>query len=137
MNTEKVIIYVDGASRGNPGPAAIAAIVQDEKGKPIASLSRRIGTTTNNEAEYRAIIAALQKAVSLGVREVELKSDSELVVKQLNGSYRVKSAGLKSLYQEVKKLQSFLERLTITHISRRQNTEADRLANKALRPIVD
>jgi len=137
MNTEKVIIYVDGASRGNPGPAAIAAIVQDEVGKPIASLSRRIGTTTNNEAEYRAIIAALQKAVSLGVREVELKSDSELVVKQLNGSYRVKSAGLKSLYQEVKKLQSFLERLTITHISRRQNTEADRLANKALRPIVD
>jgi len=137
MNTEKVIIYVDGASRGNPGPAAIAAIVQDEKGKPIASLSRRIGTTTNNEAEYRAIIAALQKAVSLGVREVELKSDSELVVKQLNGSYRVKSAGLKSLYQEVKKLQSFLERLTITHISRRQNTKADRLANKALRLIVD
>ena len=137
MNTEKVIIYVDGASRGNPGPAAIAAIVQDEKGKPIASLSRRIGTTTNNEAEYRAIIAALQKAVSLGVREVELKSDSELVVKQLNGSYRVKSAGLKSLYQEVKKLQSFLERLTITHISRRQNTKADRLANKALGLIVD
>ncbi len=137
MNTEKVIIFTDGASRGNPGPAAIAAIIHDETGKPIASLAQRIGTTTNNEAEYRAIIAGLQKAVSLGVREVELKSDSELVVKQLNGSYRVKAPALKPLYQQVKKLQGFVERLTITHISRRQNTRADRLANKALRPAVD
>ncbi len=137
MNTEKVIIFTDGASRGNPGPAAIAAIIQDETGKPIASLSRRIGTTTNNEAEYRAIIAALQKAVSLGAREVELKSDSELVVRQINGSYRVKAPALKPLYQQVKKLQGFVERLTITHISRRQNTRADRLANKALGPAVD
>jgi len=137
MHTEKVIIFTDGASRGNPGPAAIAAIIQDEAGKPIASLSRRIGTTTNNEAEYRAIIAALQKAVSLGAREVELKSDSELVVRQINGSYRVKAPALKPLYQQVKKLQGFVERLTITHISRRQNTKADRLANKALGPAVD
>jgi len=137
MNTEKVIIFTDGASRGNPGPAAIAAIIHDEAGKPIASLSRRIGTTTNNEAEYRAIIAALQKAVSLGAREVELKSDSELVVRQINGSYRVKAPALKPLYQQVKKLQGFVERLTITHISRRQNTRADRLANKALGPAVD
>jgi len=137
MNTKKVTIYVDGASRGNPGPAAIAAIIHDEKGKPIVSLARRIGTTTNNEAEYRAIIAGLQKAVSLGVREVELKSDSELVVKQINGSYRVKAPALKPLYQQVKKLQGFVERLTITHIPRRQNTRADRLANKALGLIVD
>ena len=137
MNTKKVIIFTDGASRGNPGPAAIAAIIQDEAGKPIASLAQRIGTTTNNEAEYRAIIAALQKAVSLGVKEVELKSDSELVVKQLNGSYRVKAPALKPLYQQVKKLQGFVERLTITHIPRRQNTRADRLANKVLRPVVD
>ena len=137
MKIEKVIIFTDGASRGNPGPAAIAAIIQDETGKPIASLARRIGTTTNNEAEYRAIIAALQKAVSLGAREVELKSDSELVVRQINGSYRVKAPALKPLYQQVKKLQGFVERLTITHISRRQNTKADRLANKALGPAVD
>jgi ribonuclease HI len=137
MNTKRVIVYVDGASRGNPGPAAIAAIIQDETGRPIASLAQRIGTATNNEAEYRAVIAALQKAVSLGVREVELKSDSELVVKQLNGSYRVKASALKPLYQQVKKLQSFVEKLAITHISRRQNTKADRLANKALRLVVD
>lgn len=132
MNTKKVIIYVDGASRGNPGPAAIAVIVRDEMGKPIASFSRCIGTTTNNEAEYRAIIAALQKAVSLGAREVALKSDSELVVKQLNGRYRVKASILKPLYQQVQKLKSFLERLTITHIPRTANREADNLANKAL-----
>ncbi|HUU08837.1 MAG TPA: ribonuclease HI family protein [Dehalococcoidales bacterium] len=137
MHTEKVIIFTDGASRGNPGPAAIGAVIQDEAGKPIASLSQRIGTTTNNEAEYRAIIAGLQKAVSLGAREVELKSDSELVVRQINGSYRVKAPALKPLYQQVKKLQGFVERLTITHISRRQNTKADRLANKALGPAVD
>jgi len=137
MKIEKVIIFTDGASRGNPGPAAIGAVIQDEAGKPIASLSQRIGTTTNNEAEYRAIIAGLQKAVSLGAREVELKSDSELVVRQINGSYRVKAPALKPLYQQVKKLQGFVERLTITHISRRQNTKADRLANKALGPAVD
>ncbi len=132
MNTKKVIIYVDGASRGNPGPAAIAVIVQDEMGKAVASFSRCIGTTTNNEAEYRAIIAALQKAVSLGAREVALKSDSELVVKQLNGRYRVKASTLKPLYQQVQKLQSFLGRLTITHIPRTANRKADSLANKAL-----
>lgn len=132
MNTKKVIIYVDGASRGNPGPAAIAVIVQDEMGKAVASFSQCIGTTTNNEAEYQAIIAALQKAVSLGAREVALKSDSELVVKQLNGRYRVKASTLKPLYQQVQKLQSFLGRLTITHIPRTANRKADSLANKAL-----
>ena len=136
MNTEKVIIYVDGASRGNPGPAAIAAIIHDEKGKPIVSLARRIGTTTNNEAEYRAIIAGLQKAVSMGIREVELKSDSELVVKQINGRYKVKKATLRTHYQKVIQLIGSLEDFTIAYIPREQNAEADALANKALNSIL-
>ncbi len=132
MNTRKVIIYVDGAARGNPGPAAIAAIIKDEQGKTITSISRRIGTTTNNQAEYRAVIAALEEAVKLGAKQVDVNSDSELVVKQINGKYRVKKATLKPLYQQVKRLQGLLEGFTITHIPREQNIEADKLANKAL-----
>ncbi len=135
METKRLVIYTDGASRGNPGPAAIAAISKDEQGRPITSISRRIGTTTNNQAEYKAIIAALKKAISLGAKEVEVKSDSELVVKQVNGEYRVKKPHLKPLYQQVKQLQNSLESFTITHIPRRQNTEADNLANKALDTI--
>ncbi len=132
MNVKRVIICVDGAARGNPGPAAIGATIKDERGRLIARISRRIGTTTNNQAEYRAIIAALEQAIRLGAKQVEVNSDSELAVKQINGKYRVKKAALKPLYQQVKQLQDLLESFTITHIPRRQNTEADKLANKAL-----
>jgi len=132
MNNKKAIIYVDGAARGNPGPAAIGAVINDEKGELITSISRYIGITTNNQAEYKAIIAALEKAINLGVKEVELKSDSELVVRQINGGYRVKKAALKPLYQEVKKRQSLLEGSSVRHIPRQQNKEADKLANAAL-----
>ena len=132
MNVNKVIICTDGAARGNPGPAAIGATIKDEHGRLIAHISRRIGTTTNNQAEYRAIITALEKTIELGATHVVINSDSELVVRQLNGSYRVKKAHLKPLHQKVKQLQSSLEEFTITHIPREQNKEADRLANKAL-----
>ncbi len=132
MNVKRAIIWVDGAARGNPGPAAIGATIKDEQGKLVASISQRIGTTTNNQAEYRAVIAALEKAISLGARHVELNSDSELVVRQISGKYRVKNANLKPLYQKVKQLQSLLEGFTITHIPRQQNREADNLANRAL-----
>ena len=132
MNSKKAIIYVDGAARGNPGPAAIGAIIKDERGKPHAHISQRIGTTTNNQAEYRAVIAALEKAIGLGARHVEVRSDSELVVRQITGKYRVKKATLKPLFQQVKQLQNSLEGFTITHIPREQNTEADNLANRAL-----
>ena len=97
LNVKKVIIYTDGAARGNPGPAAIGAIIKDEPGNVIARLSRRIGITTNNQAEYRAVITALEKAVSLGAKYVILKSDSELVVKQINGRYKIKNAALRPL----------------------------------------
>ncbi len=132
MKIKRLVIFTDGAAAPNPGPAAIGAIIKDEQGKLLARISQRIGRATNNQAEYRAIIAALEKAVSLGAKHVEVNSDSELVVKQINGKYRVKKATLKPLYQEVKKLQSRLEGFTITHIPRQQNREADKLANKLL-----
>ena len=133
MDVKKAIIYVDGASRGNPGPAAIGATVNDEQGRLIISISQRIGVTTNNQAEYRAIIVALQKAIELGTRHVEVNSDSELVVKQINGGYRVKKAALKPLYQRVKQLTSQLDGFIINHIPRCQNAEADNLANMAFK----
>ena len=130
---ERVVIHTDGASRGNPGPAAIGATIKDRQGKIITSISQRIGRTTNNQAEYRAIIAALENAISLGVSQVDMRSDSELVVRQINGQYRVKNVSLKPLYQQVKQLQSQFESFTITHIPRQQNVEADILANLALK----
>ena len=127
------VIYIDGASRGNPGPAAIGVVIRDEEKKVLAKISRAIGVTTNNQAEYRAVIAALEKASQLGINEVEMRSDSELIVRQIKGQYRVKNAGLKTLYQKVIQLQSRMTSFTITHIPREENQEADRLANEALR----
>jgi len=132
MKTKKAIIFTDGAAEPNPGPAAIGAVIKDEQGRLRASISQPIGIATNNQAEYRAIIAALEEAVRLGARRVELNSDSEFVVRQIKGEYRVRKATLKPLYQQVKQLQSCLESFTINHIPRQQNIEADRLANKAL-----
>ncbi|MFC2051686.1 ribonuclease HI family protein [Chloroflexota bacterium] len=126
-------MFTDGASRGNPGPAAIGATINDEQGRLISSISQHIGQTTNNQAEYRAIIAALEQAIGLGATRVDIRSDSELVVRQINGQYRVKKASLKPLYMEVKQLQSQLESFTITHIPRQQNIAADILANIAFK----
>lgn len=132
MTVQRVVIHSDGVSRGNPGLAAIGVTIKDERGTTIARISRRIGSTTNNQAEYGAIIAALEEAMRLGTRQIVLNSDSELVVKQIRGEYRVKKATLKPLYQRVKQLQSSLESFTINHIPRGQNVEADKLANSAL-----
>ena len=132
MNMKRMVIFTDGASRGNPGPAAIGVTIKDEQGRFITSISQRIGRATNNQAEYRAIIAALEEATRLDAKRVDVKMDSELVVKQINGEYRVKKATLKPLYQQVKQQQGLLEGLTITHILRQQNIKSDNLANKAL-----
>ncbi len=132
MTIERVVINVDGASRGNPGASAIGATIRDGQGRLIACLSQPIGQATNNQAEYRAVIAALGKALDLGARNVEVRSDSELMVKQIKGIYRVRNAALKPLYQQVKQLQGSLEGFTITHIPREQNADADSLCNKAL-----
>jgi len=133
MTLKKVVIHSDGVSRGNPGQAAIGAIIRDERGRLLASISQPIGRATNNQAEYRAIIAALEKALALGARQVELNSDSELVVRQIKGRYRVRKEALRPLYQRVKQLQSRLEGFTIKHIPRQQNREADKLANAAIK----
>jgi ribonuclease HI len=133
MKIKKVVIKTDGRSQGNPGPAAIGATIKDERSKLIASISQPIGRATNNQAEYRAIIAALEKAIGLGADQVDIRSDSELAVNQINGRYRLKNPALKSLYQQVKQLQSHFKGFTITHIPRQQNREADSLAGKALK----
>ena len=133
MTTRTLIINADGASRGNPGPAAIGATIKDENGRLLASVSERIGRTTNNQAEYRALIAALEKAISLEARRVDIRLDSELVVRQVEGRYKVKKATLRPLYLRVGELLGQLEGFTLTHVPREQNAEADRLANAALK----
>ncbi len=130
---KSLVINIDGASHGNPGPAAIGVIIRDEKKKVIANISKAIGRTTNNQAEYRAIIAALEKAGQLGIGEVEIRSDSELLVRQITGRYRVRNAGLIPLYEKAKLLQSKMASFKIIHIPREENEEADELADKALR----
>jgi len=133
MESRILVINADGASRGNPGPAAIGATIKDENGRLLATVSQSIGRTTNNQAEYRALIAALEKAIGLGAREVDIRLDSELVIRQLQGRYRVKNAALRPLHLRVRELLDRLEGFTLKHIPREQNAEADRLANAALR----
>ena len=128
----KVVINIDGASRGNPGPSAIGVTVKDENDRLVASISEKIGITTNNQAEYRALIAGLKKAVSLGAKQVVVNSDSELVVRQIEGIYRVKKEELKPLYEEAIRLCNSLANVKIISVPREQNREADKLANQAL-----
>jgi ribonuclease HI len=132
LSIDKVTIYTDGAARGNPGPAAIGVVIKDETGQIINTISKRLGNTTNNQAEYRAVIAGMEKAIGLGTRHILIKSDSELVVKQLNGLYKIKNVALRPLYQEVGRLIGALESFSISYIPRAQNAAADALANKAL-----
>ena len=133
LKINRLVIKTDGASQGNPGLSAIGATIKDEQGSLITSISQSIGLTTNNQAEYRAIIAALEQAIRLDANQVNMYSDSELVVRQINGQYRVKNAALKLLHRKVKQLQSQLAGFTINYIPRHENTEADSLANMALK----
>jgi ribonuclease HI len=132
LSIDKVTIYTDGAARGNPGPAAIGVVIKDETGQTIATISKRLGNTTNNQAEYRAAIAGMEKAIKLGARHILIKSDSELVVKQLKGLYKIKNAALRPLYQEIVRLTGSLDSFNISYIPRARNAAADALANKAL-----
>jgi len=128
----KVIINTDGASKGNPGISAIGATIKNEKGVLLAGISRRIGRMTNNQAEYRAVIAALERALEIGADRAILFSDSELVVKQIKGYYRVKKDVLKLLHSKTVELISRFDGFDIKHIARSKNREADKLANQAL-----
>ncbi|MHB8904314.1 MAG: ribonuclease HI family protein [Patescibacteria group bacterium] len=128
----KLIIYTDGGSRGNPGPAGAGAIIYDEHHQVITEISEFLGTTTNNQAEYRAILAAIKKAVALKATEVEFYLDSELAVKQLNREYKVKNKDLAPLFLAIYNLTLSFKKISFTHIPRERNSEADRLANEAM-----
>ena len=128
----KLIINTDGLSKGNPGTAAIGATIKDERGKMLATISQHIGVTTNNVAEYKALIAALRMALKLKGTQVEIRADSELMIRQLKGRYKVKSEGLKPLYIEVTQLLVKFEGVTLKYIPRELNTAADKLANDAV-----
>lgn len=123
---------VDGGSRGNPGPAAYGVVVQNEKGEVVARLKKYIGLSTNNVAEYFGLIAALDYAQTHGIRALRVESDSELLVKQMRGQYKVKSGDLRPLHERAKKMAQSLESFRIDHVYREQNREADKLVNQAL-----
>ena len=125
------VVYSDGASRGNPGPAAIGAAVYDGAGREVHAVSLRIGRATNNEAEYRAAIAGLEAALALGARDVELVMDSELVVRQLNLRYKVRNPALRRLFGRIKDLQWRFASFEVRHVRREENRRADELANLA------
>ncbi len=128
----KLTVHVDGGARGNPGPAAIAAVVSDANGEIVTDAARVIGRATNNVAEYRALLLGIATALEIGADELDLVGDSELVVKQVRGEYKVKNADLKPLHAEVKTALSSIEKWSIRHVRREHNAEADRLVNQAL-----
>lgn len=123
---------IDGASRGNPGPAAYAVILRGPDGAKIAEIAKRIGRQTNNIAEYYALVAALDYAATHAMRALRVRSDSELLVRQMQGRYKVKNADLKPLHERAQKLTRGLDYFVIEHVPREENGEADSLANLAL-----
>lgn len=127
-----LVIHIDGASRGNPGPAAYAVVVESSDGAPVASFAKKLGIATNNFAEYQALLAALRYAEQNSARQVRVVSDSELLVRQIQGRYKVRSEDLKPLYDEAKGLIGQLDSFSIAHTLREGNRQADRLANQAL-----
>ncbi len=133
MAAGRWVVYADGASRGNPGPASVGAVVCDDSGRELHTVSRRIGRATNNEAEYRAAIAGLEAALALGARDVELRLDSELVVRQLDSRYKVRNPSLRRLFGRIKDLQWRFASFQVRHVRREANRRADALANEAFR----
>lgn len=130
---DRVIVHIDGGARGNPGPAAAGVVVRAaDDGTVLHEAAVYLGETTNNVAEYRGLLAALEAALALKVREAEVFSDSELLVRQINGQYRVKKPHLQELFEQAKELAAGLEKFTITHVPRDENQAADRLVNRAI-----
>ncbi|MBN1162890.1 ribonuclease HI family protein [Patescibacteria group bacterium] len=128
----KLKLYTDGGARGNPGPAAIGIVIRDDNSKIIKELGLYIGSATNNDAEYKALIKGLEECINLGATNVECVLDSELVVKQLNGEYKVKNTRLKEYWREIKRLESKLSEIEYRHVKRTENKNADALVNQVL-----
>lgn len=129
---DHIIIYCDGGARGNPGPAGIGAVVSDPDGNVLESVSQYIGEATNNIAEYKALVAGLEAAARFDAARLTVRADSELMVRQLNGEYKVKNEGLKPLYQRVLELINTYDDVSISHVFREDNVEADLLVNAAI-----
>jgi ribonuclease HI len=127
-----LLAYTDGGARGNPGPSGYGVVIQDEAGREVAMLSEYLGHQTNNFAEYQALIAALEYAVQQGPKAIKVISDSELLVRQINGIYKVKNPTLRDLHARARQLIRQLDWFSITHVLRGKNQQADRLANAAM-----
>ena len=128
----RLVLHVDGGARGNPGPAAVGVVLATPEGEVVEERSERIGEATNNVAEYRAVLLGLDRARRLGATEVEIIGDSELVARQLDGSYKVKHRAMKPLYQEAMAALSAFDRWSIRTVPRADNARADELVNEAL-----
>jgi len=127
-----IIVWTDGAARGNPGPAGAGAQLTTPTGEVVGEIAEGLGETTNNVAEYTAAIRGLERAAELGATDVVLRSDSQLLINQLSGRYRVKSEHLIPLYRRLRDLARGFERIRFEHVPRERNTEADRLANEGV-----
>ena len=132
QQVEWITANVDGGARGNPGPAGYGAYIRGANGKPIAQLSEYLGIKTNNFAEYSALLGALEYAIAHGYRALKVISDSELMVRQMTGQYRVNSPDLKPMYEKARSLVRQLDKFVIEHVLRAKNQQADRLANDAM-----
>lgn len=131
--SKSVMAMIDGASRGNPGPAGIGVLIQDENGETLKEVSEYLGDgITNNQAEYSALIRALEACKGVEADEVNIISDSQLLVRQMSGQYEVNSENLRGLYNRARDLESGFRRVTYQHVARKENTAADKLANLAL-----
>jgi ribonuclease HI len=129
---EKVVVHVDGGSRGNPGPSAVAAVASSPDGEPLLERSRYIGETTNNVAEYRAVQLGLELARELGASSVEVVNDSQLIARQIGGQYKVKHAGLKPLFLETMRALREFDQWAVRDVRREHNKRADELVNEEL-----
>ena len=133
VSPRRILIYTDGAARGNPGPAGLGAILRDaQTGEVLAELARFLGIRTNNYAEWTAVEDAVRQALELGASQVDLRMDSELVARQISGRYRVKHADLKPIHARVMAMLGQLESYTVGHVPRELNRDADRLSNVAI-----
>jgi ribonuclease HI len=128
---ENITLHTDGASKGNPGPSGIGVVLSDGKGRVVKEIGDYIGQTTNNVAEYTALIRGLEEALALGARSVRIKTDSELLVKQITGAYKVKAPHLRELNALVRGLMARFSDVSIAHVPREQNAAADKLASQA------